>query len=121
MAQTDTETLHYFMVTDLLKQMGSVKQDLMHCAVGISGESGELLDAIKKHWAYDTELDMENVIEELGDVEFYLAGMRQLLGISRDSILAHNILKLRKRYATGKYSDQQAKTRADKLDSGETT
>lgn len=57
---------------------------------------------------------MENVIEELGDIEFYLEGMRQQLGITREQTLEANISKLSKRYHSGSYSDTQAQERADK-------
>lgn len=89
------------------------KAHVLHMAVGVSGESGELLDAIKKHVMYNKPLDFYNVIEELGDIEFYLEGIRQQLGITREETLAHNIKKLSVRYAAG-YSDQAAQARADK-------
>lgn len=90
---------------------------LLHMAVGVSGEAGELLDAIKKKVIYRKPLDMENVIEELGDIEFYLEGIRQGLGITREQCLEANIAKLLgKRYKDGKYSDQAAQERADKAD-----
>jgi NTP pyrophosphatase (non-canonical NTP hydrolase) len=87
---------------------------LMHMAIGICGESGELLDAIKKKVIYRKDLDRENVIEELGDLEFYLEGIRQGLGLTREECLAANITKLRKRYEGLKYSDSAAQERADK-------
>lgn len=86
---------------------------LMHAAVGIAGEAGELLDAVKKTWAYGKPLDLDNVIEELGDLEFYMQAMRLHLLLTRDSIIEANILKLEKRYPTG-YSDAAALARADK-------
>ena len=36
---------------------------LIHAAMGIAGEAGELLDAVKKHVVYDKELNMGNIIE----------------------------------------------------------
>ena len=86
---------------------------LLHMVVGISGEAGELLDAIKKATIYNKELDVANVIEELGDLEFYMEGLRQGLGITREQTLDHNIAKLTVRYGK-KYSDQAAQQRADK-------
>jgi hypothetical protein len=53
-------------------------------------------------------------IEELGDLEFYMEGLRQGLGITREDTLKANIAKLSKRYASGKYSNQQAHEHADK-------
>lgn len=87
---------------------------LMHMAIGISGEAGELLDAIKKQVIYRKDLDRENVLEELGDLEFYMEGIRQGLGITREQCLEANIAKLGKRYEGMQYSDGAAQTRADK-------
>ncbi len=69
--------------------------NLLHMVIGISGEAGELLDAIKKAVIYRKELDRTNVIEELGDIEFYLEGLRQELGLSREECLTANVAKLR--------------------------
>lgn len=85
-----------------------------HMAMGISGEAGEILDAIKKHVIYRKPLDLDNVIEELGDLEFFMEGLRQRLGITREQTLAANILKLGKRYESFNYSNEAAIQRVDK-------
>lgn len=99
---------------DICSIMDSEKADLMHGAVGVCTEAGELLDAVKKAVFYNKPLDIENVIEELGDLEFYIRMVRRNVGVSREETLAANILKLNKRYASGTYSDDQARRRADK-------
>lgn len=86
----------------------------LHMTIGIAGGAGELLDAVKKHVIYNKPLGIQNVIEELGDLEFYMEGLRQGLGITRAEVLAHNIAKLSIRYNKGSYSDKAAQTRADK-------
>jgi NTP pyrophosphatase (non-canonical NTP hydrolase) len=86
---------------------------LMHAAAGIAGEAGELLDAVKKNWVYGKPLDFDNIIEELGDLEWYMQAMRSLLDIDRDTILQANIAKLGKRYPQG-YTDAEAIERKDK-------
>lgn len=88
---------------------------LLHMVVGISGEAGELLDAIKKAVVYQKELDRNNVIEELGDLEFYMEGLRQELGITREATIEANIEKLGDRYKGFRYSDRAAQERADKV------
>lgn len=98
----------------IVTQMTGAKADLLHMAVGVAGEGGELLDAIKKHAIYDKPLDRENVIEELGDIEFFLEGLRQRLDITRDETLQHNVAKLGVRYTGHRYSDEQAQQRRDK-------
>lgn len=87
---------------------------LIHMIMGASGETGELLDAIKKHVIYKQELDLNNVIEELGDIEFYLEGLRAAVGITRAQTLSSNISKLLQRYPSGSYSDAAAQERQDK-------
>ena len=54
------------------------KCEMDHMAVGIAGEAGELLDAVKKHVFYNALLNMENVIGELGDLKFYMKGCARL-------------------------------------------
>jgi NTP pyrophosphatase (non-canonical NTP hydrolase) len=99
---------------DIVATMSAEKAHLLHMAVGVAGEAGELLDAVKKAVIYNKELDLENVIEELGDLEFYMEGIRQGLGLTRAVTLDANIAKLGVRYNAGKYSDEQAQKRADK-------
>lgn len=45
----------------------------LHFILGYIGELGELFDAIKKHKIYGQDLDKENVLEELGDLLYYVA------------------------------------------------
>lgn len=102
--------------SDIINELSPEKADLLHMAVGVAGEAGELLDAVKKATIYNKTLDRENMVEELGDLEFYMSRIRQLLGVSRDEVLENNYAKLSKRYAKGQYSNKQAQERADKED-----
>lgn len=86
----------------------------LHMTFGVCGETGELLDQVKKHVFYKKPIDRENMVEELGDIEFYLEGVRASFGITREETIQHNIAKLSKRYSSGKFSNQQAQERADK-------
>lgn len=100
--------------SQIVSEMSGLDAHLLHMSVGISGEAGELLDAIKKCVIYRKPLDRENVIEELGDLEFYMEGLRKALMITREETLQANIRKLSKRYEGLKYSDWSAQDRADK-------
>jgi NTP pyrophosphatase (non-canonical NTP hydrolase) len=118
---TNIETQHSEMVTllakpgkTILEQMLANEAHMLHMVLGIAGEAGELIDAIKKHVMYRKVLDRGNVIEELGDIEFYMEGLRQSLQITREETLDHNYDKLmKKRYPNG-YTDAAAINRADK-------
>lgn len=111
---------HQELVTNLVKpgeqiarEITPLQAHLLHMVLGLSGESGELLDAVKKHVIYRKELDVANIIEEIGDLQFYIEGLCQAIGHSPGFCMAANIDKLQKRYANG-YSDKAAQERADK-------
>lgn len=101
---------------DIIAQLTPEAAHHLHMAVGVSGEAGELLDAVKKSAIYCKPIDMENVIEELGDIEFYMEGLRASLGITREQTLQANIEKLSKRYSSLSYSNEAAQERADKAE-----
>jgi NTP pyrophosphatase (non-canonical NTP hydrolase) len=86
----------------------------IHMAMGISGEAGELLDTIKKAAIYRKPYAMENVLEECGDVLFYVQGMLNSFGFTLQDAIKANVYKLGVRYSKGKYTDAQAQFRADK-------
>lgn len=86
----------------------------IHMAMGIAGEAGELLDAIKKATIYRKPYDKDNVLEECGDVLFYVQGMLNSFGFTLQEAINANIEKLSFRYSKGQYSDAQAQFRADK-------
>ena len=88
---------------------------LLHAAMGISGESGELMDAVKKHIMYNKPLDVENVKEELGDLLWYMSLALDQIGSSFEEVMKNNHDKLEKRYPTG-FSEQLAQQRLDKVE-----
>lgn len=90
------------------------KNDLMHAASGMVEEAAEVLGPIKKMWVYGAPMDLDKIMEEMGDVEVYAEALRTLLGVSREEILTNVIKKLSKRYPHG-YTDQAAQERADKV------
>lgn len=88
--------------------------DLLHATLGISGESGELLDAVKKSFIYNKPLDIVNAKEELGDLLWYIALACRTLNVSFEELMQMNIDKLTKRYPE-KYTDEHASARLDKI------
>jgi NTP pyrophosphatase (non-canonical NTP hydrolase) len=44
------------------------KDILINGVMGLCGESGEVIDIVKKHLAQGHELNKDKIIEELGDV-----------------------------------------------------
>lgn len=90
------------------------KGKLLHAAIGLAGESGELIDTVKKHLIYGKELDLENVKEELGDILFFAAMAANALGVSLEEIAESNFAKLSKRYPNGVFTQKDAIERLDK-------
>jgi NTP pyrophosphatase (non-canonical NTP hydrolase) len=74
---------------------------------GMLTELGELADSYKKHYAYGKHLDLVNVMEEMGDIMWYWAGMCTITGINASSTLQVNIDKLKARYPE-KFDEQLA-------------
>jgi NTP pyrophosphatase (non-canonical NTP hydrolase) len=102
---------------DILVQLTPVQASILHMAVGVSGEAGELLDAVKKHAVYQKPLDFDNVREEAGDILFYLTGLLNELGLTLNECIEANVEKLSKRYPERRYTNEAAIARADKEES----
>lgn len=71
---------------------------LIHAFLGLSSEVGELADALKKHLIYGKELDQINLLEEGGDLEWYVALMLTAIKQTMTDCMERNIAKLRARY-----------------------
>lgn len=91
----------------LFKKTGSVTPRIEHAVMGIVTEAGELMDDIKRAKIYGAKLDKIHLVEEMGDVFWYLAVLADDLKVSFEEIWDKNIKKLRARYPD-KYSDRHA-------------
>ena len=85
---------------------------LSNMALGLAGEAGETADMLKKHLFHGKALDRDEVVRELGDVLWYVAGMATAIGISLDEVARRNVEKLRRRYPDG-FSVEASAQRAD--------
>jgi NTP pyrophosphatase (non-canonical NTP hydrolase) len=99
--------------TDILPGLNHNKVELIHAALGLSGETGEVVDIIKKYAINGKLLDVVHLIEEVGDVLWYIQLMCINLNIPMTEILTLNRQKLEKRFPEG-YSDKAAAAQADK-------
>jgi len=71
---------------------------LLHAALGLQTEGGELADQVKKHLFYGRELDKVNIKEEAGDILWYMAVILRRLGLTFEDVAQANIDKLELRY-----------------------
>ena len=74
---------------------------LLNGALGLTGESGEVADLVKKCWMQGHDLDLEHVAKELGDICWYIAETATAIGYDMETIMQMNIDKLRQRYPEG--------------------
>lgn len=72
----------------------------MHALHGMSSEVGEIHGVYQKTFQGHM-LDVEKVIDEMGDLLWFIAEMADVLGVSLEGIAQHNVNKLRKRYPEG--------------------
>jgi|DEB19_MinimDraft_3_1074340.scaffolds.fasta_scaffold261375_1 NTP pyrophosphatase (non-canonical NTP hydrolase) len=73
---------------------------LVHACMGLSGETGELIDLLKKHIFYGRPLDQEALLSELGDVLHYYMRIADLCHFSLPTIMEYHKVKLMARDAT---------------------
>jgi NTP pyrophosphatase (non-canonical NTP hydrolase) len=92
----------------------NIYQKLGLGALGLAGESGEVVDLIKKVLYHGKPLEKEKLIKELGDVHWYLEYLAATLGTTTEEIQAANVAKLRARYPEG-FNFQAANARADEV------
>lgn len=71
---------------------------LLHSAMGCVTEAGEFMDSLKKVLAYGSSIDNVNVVEELGDILWYIQLACNVEGITLFDLMKVNIAKLKKRY-----------------------
>ncbi len=87
---------------------------LMHGVLVAVKESSELLDLLYEHIFYDTELDLEEVEKELGDIQWGVTEACSAVGITLGKMMRSNIKKLRKRFPDG-FSAADARRQKDKV------
>ena len=77
------------------------KDDLAHAVIGLSAESGELMDEFKK-WRFYKDgrsFPQKRLEEELGDILYYVFAVCNELDVKPEDIMWQNKNKLRERYA----------------------
>lgn len=110
---TPTEYIQSALRTEAPYAFGStndVSPRIEHGVMGVVTEAGELMTAVKKAKIYGKALDRVNLVEEAGDVMWYLAILADELGVSFEEIWEKNIAKLRQRFPD-RYTEEQCLNR----------
>lgn len=74
---------------------------IVNAALGLAGEAGEIADLIKKHYFQGHRLKESELIDELGDLLWYVALLCYYLNFPMSVPAVRNIHKLRERYPEG--------------------
>lgn len=80
-------------------------KDMMHWALGVTGESGEIAEKFKKiirdKNGVISEEDKAELSKEIGDVLWYLSVLAHQLGLSFEDVASDNLEKLKSRKQRG--------------------
>jgi NTP pyrophosphatase (non-canonical NTP hydrolase) len=104
-------------MTDAAKTSGPVdspRDRLILAGLGVAGEAGELADHIKKLTFHGHAVDqaaIDKLIDEGGDVLWYLGHLARALGVPLSTFAENNRKKLLLRYPEG-FSEERSKNRA---------
>jgi NTP pyrophosphatase (non-canonical NTP hydrolase) len=77
------------------------EHSIVYPALGLSGESGEIAEKIKKWLRGDRLLPKEELIKEVGDVLWYCASLADDLGVTFEEVAQINVEKLSSRKDRG--------------------
>lgn len=99
--------------------------NMLNLALGIAGESGEVVELIKKWAFHDHDLNPEEVTKEIGDLLWYVSELCNALEIPLGLVFEKNIDKLMKRYPEGFFtaarSRERIQQRAEQIEQGRGT
>lgn len=76
----------------------SIKDNPTYFALGLAGETGEVLELMKKATRDgDGSINKDSLTKELGDVLWYISQLAKVYGLSFGDIAEKNLEKLRSR------------------------
>lgn len=89
---------------------------LLTGAIGLSAESGELIEIVKKILFQGKPLNEENVFHmkrELGDIIWYWINTCRALNLDPNDVILENVKKLESRYPGGSFDPFYSENRKD--------
>ena len=82
----------------------------LNWALGLAGEAGEFADLVKKQVFHGHEHDRDEIIDELGDILWYVSETCNINDISIREVMENNLEKLGERYPDG-FSKEDSRNR----------
>lgn len=87
-----------------------IDRSYANLAMGLAGESGEVVDLLKKMLFHGKNVAPADLEEELGDVLWYIATLCHISGLSLEAVAYKNVQKLKARYPDG-FSEERSNNR----------
>lgn len=84
----------------------NLTEALLFAAINIPGEAGEIANYVKKVVWHRHPFDPIKMVDELGDLLWYIQKAASDLGFTLEDIATYNIEKLKKRYPDGFSSER---------------
>ena len=121
-AVTSEESKHNYAFTERFDNLCEYQEDetlihpslLLTAGMGLSAESGEFNEIIKKIFFQGKPLNADNVFHmkrELGDIMWYWVNACTALGLDPNDVINENVKKLENRYPGGKFDAWHSENR----------
>jgi NTP pyrophosphatase (non-canonical NTP hydrolase) len=119
---TSEESKHNYAFLDRFDVLSNFQDDktkinpslLLTAGMGLSAESGEFNEIIKKMFFQGKPLNAENIYHmkrELGDIMWYWVNACTALGLDPNDVINENVKKLESRYPGGKFDAWHSENR----------
>lgn len=118
-AVTSEESNNTALLVEKLKELDSESVNvslLLTGAIGLSSESGELSEIVKKCVFQGKPLNEDTVFHmkrELGDIIWYWINTCRALNLDPNDVIAENVEKLKSRYPHGEFDVYYSENRKD--------
>lgn len=98
---TDVMSIYPAIVYHTINKKLTREQQISNAIAGMCGELGEVSDILKKHLYQGHDLDRDHLIEELGDLLYYITLLMCLYDFNMAETMFNNMDKLMRRYPDG--------------------
>ena len=99
--KTMTVKEYQFLAARTINTALDEKELITNGVMGLCDEAGEAIGLVKKWLGQGHELDRAHLVEELGDVAWYIAETATAIGVELEEVCKANIQKLMERYPEG--------------------
>jgi NTP pyrophosphatase (non-canonical NTP hydrolase) len=106
--KVDIPQRHFNLSLQEFKKDEDGAEKMLHAAIGLATEAGELMKAVYDAKWGGKELDAVNVVEELGDKMWYFSIFLRELNADMEEVLRINKNKLEARYKKKEFTSENA-------------